>query len=118
MSNEYDIIRGVEMKVIRYHKSVLKELKDLGTAAAEELADLLALLSAGETIGLPASRPMPSVAQGVHELRVRDRSGNYRIFYFTKAEDAILVFHLFKKKTEQTPKSEIETAKKRLKEIL
>jgi phage-related protein len=106
------------MKPIRLHKAVARELKDLGTAAAEELADLLAQLAIGESIGLPASRPMPVVENGAHELRIRDRAGNYRVFYFTKFEDAILVFHIFKKKTEQTPKAEIETAKKRLKEML
>jgi len=106
------------MKPIQLHKAVAKELKDLGTAAAEELVDLLAQLAAGESLGLPASRPMPVVENGVHELRIRDRSGNYRVFYFTKFEGAILVFHLFKKKTEQTPKTEIATAKKRLKEML
>ncbi len=106
------------MKRILIHKAVAKELKDLGTAAAEELSDLLALLVAGESLGMPSSRPMPVVENGVHELRIRDRSGNFRVFYFTKFEGAILVFHLFKKKSEQTPKSEIETAKKRLKEML
>jgi phage-related protein len=106
------------MKKILLHKVVMKELKDLGAAAAEELSDLLALLAAGESLGLPASRPMPVIENGVHELRIRDRSGNYRVFYFTKFEGAILVFHLFKKKSEQTPKGEIETAKKRLKEML
>ena len=29
----------------------------------------------------PLSRPMGSVASGVEELRVRDRSGAYRVFY-------------------------------------
>jgi phage-related protein len=106
------------MKPIQLHKAVAKELKEFGTAAAEELADLLAQLAAGESIGLPASRPMPVIENGVHELRIRDRSGNYRVFYYKKFEEALLVFHLFKKKTEQTPKTEIETAKKRLKEML
>lgn len=106
------------MKPIRFHKSVARELKDLGTSAAEELADCLGQLADGDTLGLPVSRPMPSVENGVHELRIRDRTGNYRVFYFTKFAEAILVFHLFKKKTEQTPKLEIEAAKKRLKEML
>lgn len=106
------------MKRILIHKAVARGLKDLGVEAAEELADLLALLGTGQSIGLPASRPMPVIENGVHELRIRDRFGNFRIFYFTKFEGAILVFHLFKKKTEQTPKNEIEVAKKRLKEML
>ena len=67
---------------------------------------------------MPVSRPMPSVAHGVHELRIKDRSGQYRVFYFTKHTDAVLVFHMFKKKTEATPKIEISVGKKRLKEMM
>jgi phage-related protein len=106
------------MKSIRLHKSVLKEVKELGLIASDELANLLSLLANGESLGMPVSRPMPSVSMGVHELRIRDSHGYYRVFYFTKHKDAILVFHLFKKKTQQTPKTEIETAQKRLKEML
>ena len=61
---------------------------------------------------------MPVVNRGVHELRVKDGSGQYRVFYYTKKADAILVFHFFKKKTQETPSQEIETAKGRLKEML
>jgi phage-related protein len=34
---------------------------------------------------MPPSRPMPSVGPGVEELRIRDRSGIYRAFYYTKS---------------------------------
>ena len=61
---------------------------------------------------------MPSVASVVEELRVRDRSGAYRVFYFTKMETAVLIFHAFEKKTAKTPPHEIELARKRLKEML
>jgi len=67
---------------------------------------------------MPISRPMPTVRNGVHELRIKDRSGQYRVFYYTKVKDAILVFHLFKKKTQATPKKELEKAAKRLMEML
>ena len=110
--------QGVPMKPIRIHKSVAREICVLGTDAAKDIADLLALLSAGVSIGMPSSRPMPTIASGVHELRIRDQTGIYRVFYYTKLNEAIWVFHFFKKKSEQTPISEIETAKKRLKEML
>jgi phage-related protein len=35
---------------------------------------------------------MSSVAQGVEELRIKDRAGAYRVFYFTRLTDAILIF--------------------------
>ena len=83
-----------------------------------EVAELLALVALGESLGLPVSRPMPSVAHGAHELRVGSASGQYRVFYFVKLKEAILVFHCFKKKTQQTPQVEIETARRRLGDLL
>ncbi|MDQ6653012.1 MAG: type II toxin-antitoxin system RelE/ParE family toxin [Acidobacteriota bacterium] len=67
---------------------------------------------------MPLSRPMRSIGQGVEELRIRDREGAYRVFYFTRFAEAILIFHAFVKKTMKTPPSEIELARKRLKEML
>jgi phage-related protein len=75
------------------------------------------LLRIGESLEMPVSRPMPVVEPGVHELRLRDRFGQLRVFYYTKLEDAILVFHLFRKKARRTPKKEIETGRKRFREM-
>jgi phage-related protein len=61
---------------------------------------------------------MPSVASGVEELRVKDGLGAYRVFYYTKQADAVLIFHAFSKKTQKTPPHEIALAQKRLKEML
>lgn len=61
---------------------------------------------------------MPSVESGVYELRVRDGSGIYRVFYLLKCEAGILVFHAFTKKTQTTPREEIELGKRRLLEML
>lgn len=48
----------------------------------------------------------------------KDRTGAYRVFYFTRIADAVLIFHAFEKKTLKTPPAEIELARKRLKEML
>jgi len=106
------------MKPVRFHSAVAQALERLDVGTSASLADLFVLLAAGESLGMPVSRPMPSVAHGAHELRIRDRSGKLRIFYYTKHREAILVFHMFRKKTRQTPRSEIKTAQRRLKEML
>lgn len=67
---------------------------------------------------MPLSRAMSSIAPGVEELRIRDRFGAYRVFYYTKLADSVLIFHAFAKKTQQTPPKEIALAQKRLKEML
>ena len=106
------------MKEIRIHKTVTKELQAINMDLRIQIAELLNLLASGESLGMPVSRPMPSIAPSVHELRVKDSSGQYRVFYFTKEKEAILVFHFFKKKTQATPKKELEIAKKRLRSML
>ncbi len=83
-----------------------------------QLSEIFILLADGEDVGMPLSRHMPVIRHGVHELRVKDRTGQFRIFYYTKKVDAILIFHFFKKKTQETPLQEIETAKGRLEELL
>ena len=66
---------------------------------------------------MPLSRPMPSVGPGVSELRLRSEDGQFRVFYFTANEEGILVLHAFVKKTQQTSLSDIQLARKRLKEM-
>ena len=83
-------------------------------ATGEAILDL----QYGHKVGLPLSRPMPVVALGVHELRVRDVMGIYRAFYVLKTAQGVLVFHAFQKKTQKTPQREIDLGAKRLKEML
>ena len=75
-------------------------------------------LQSGRILNQPHSRSMNTVESGVNELRVRDASGAYRVFYYIKTRKSILIFHAFKKKTQKTPKKEINLAKKNLKELL
>ena len=106
------------MKVIRVHKTVKKAFKDLNEPLRYRIAELFDLLAAGESLGMPVSRPMPEIAHGAHELRIKDESGQYRVFYYTKIKDMIVVFHFFKKKSQTTPKKEMDTARQRLKDLL
>ncbi|MBI4924671.1 MAG: type II toxin-antitoxin system RelE/ParE family toxin [Bdellovibrio sp.] len=106
------------MKAVRIHKKVEKDLIELDIFTRAKITELLSLLAKGESLALPVSRPMPIIANGVHELRIKNIEGQYRVFYFVKHLDAILVFHFFKKKTQETPKTEIETGRRRLGEMI
>ncbi len=61
---------------------------------------------------------MGTVGAGVFEIRLKDASGIFRVFYIIKVEYGILVFHSFKKKTQKTPVHEIASGQKRLREFL
>ena len=94
-----------------------RELKRLPLAIREDLADALARLDEGLTLSMPLSRPMPSIGAGVHELRLKDRSGAYRVVYAVILAGTIGVLHAFKKTTRATPKANLDLARKRLKEL-
>ncbi len=76
---------------------------------------LLRRLQQGEQPSLPHSRRMPSIGLRCHELRINDHRSTWRILYRID-EDAIVILAVFKKKSAQTPKKFIETARRRLKE--
>jgi phage-related protein len=71
------------------------------------------MLQKGELLGMPKSRPMPSIGQRCHELRVRDSGHDWRILYRIDPE-AILILEIFAKRTRQTPWSVIEICQRRL----
>jgi phage-related protein len=83
-----------------------------------DLADALARLDAGLMLSMPLSRPMPSIGKGFHELRLKDRSGTYRVVYALVRRGTIYAVHAFKKATQATPLRSLDLARKRLKEVM
>ena len=79
----------------------------LSDAARVEAGFLLRRLQRGELLGLPASRPMPTIGSRCHELRVRDGEANWRVMYHL-ADDAVVVLDVFAKKTGTTPKAVLD----------
>lgn len=106
------------MKPALFHPKARDIIRGFPYEVRRELGKAIFDLQAGVNLTMPLSRAMPSVAAGVSELRMRDRSGIYRVFYYTKLRDAVLILHAFTKKTQQTPQNEILLAKERLKELL
>lgn len=79
--------------------------------------DAVNLLAAGQVLSMPLSRNLSGIALGLHELRLRDRAGQVRVFYFIKRGEAIYMLHAMRKKTQEIPKRDIEIILKRLKEV-
>src|SRR5690242_6040668 len=57
-------------------------------------------------------KPMAAVGIGVSEIRVRSE-GAFRTLYVAKFPEAVYVLHAFRKKTQQTSRSDIELARLR-----
>jgi phage-related protein len=106
------------VRPIILHPKAREAIRRFPKEARIRLGKGLFRLQMGEQIGMPNSRPMPGVAAGVSELRVKGADGSYRAFYYVASSQGVLVFHAFVKKTQRTPPLEIELARKRLQELL
>jgi len=62
-------------------------------------------------------KPLAAVGKGVEEIRITDESGAYRVIYVARRVDAVYVLHAFQKKSQATPKKDIETARKRFAQL-
>jgi phage-related protein len=63
-------------------------------------------------------KPMPSIGKGAEEIRLWDDTGTYRVIYTARLADAVYVLHAFEKKSQATPKRDLELAKKRYAELM
>lgn len=59
---------------------------------------------------MPQSRPMTAIGSRCHELRVRDTDRTWRIIYRLD-DDAVVIVHVFSKKTQRTPRTVIDKCK-------
>ena len=67
----------------------------------------VAQLQEGDSLGMPHSRPMPSIGPRCHEIRVRDENRIWRVVYRLDP-DAILIAGVFSKTTRATSKHDID----------
>ena len=68
----------------------------------------------GPNLGEPHTKAM---GDGLFELRLKGAEGIARVFYCTLIGKRIVMLHSFVKKTDRTPKRELEVAHSRLEEI-
>ena len=63
-------------------------------------------------------KSLPIVGANVREIRIRESSGAFRVIYQATLPEAVLVLNAFQKKTQKTPRHEIDIARVRLSEYL
>ena len=115
--NVPDLGHCVPAKPVVFHHRALVDLREMSVEIRRDFGRLIRHLQHGRSLCMPHSRPMPIVALGVDELRVKDESGQYRAFVVRKTPRGILVLHVFAKKTRETPRGAIELARQRLREM-
>jgi len=62
-------------------------------------------------------KPMPSVGQGVSEIRIR-AGGAFRVFYVARFEEGIYVLHAFEKQSRRTARLDVEIGARRYREVI
>ena len=103
------------MKTLYFVGTALDDLKEFPHDARKEAGYELHRVQNG--LEPRDWKPMRTVGPGVREIRIRDSSGIYRVFYVANIGNAVYVLHAFNKKTEATAKADVDLGKKRLKEL-
>ena len=105
----------MDFEITYYSESVQEQIFDLpDTLAARYIVLTRRMLAIGPNLGEPHTKAMGS---GLFELRLKGAEGIARVFYCTLIGKRIVMLHSFVKKTDRTPKRELEVAQSRLKEI-
>jgi len=102
-------------KIIYFSEAVensILALPDGLLARYLRLTDMM--ITHGSNLGLPHTK---SLSKGLFELRLKSKEGIGRVFYCTKVGKDIIILHSFVKKSQKTPKNEMDIALKRMKEV-
>ncbi|MDE6206259.1 MAG: type II toxin-antitoxin system RelE/ParE family toxin [Muribaculaceae bacterium] len=92
-----------------YYRDFMSRLSD-----KEQLKIRRALLLFSDTERIPAHF-IKYIEDGIYEFRVTYGNNEFRIFFIYDGDTLVILFNAFRKKTQKTPRSEIQKAK-RLKE--
>jgi phage-related protein len=105
----------MDFEIRYYSESVQVQILELpDTLAARYIVLTRRMMAIGPNLGEPHTKAMGG---GLFELRLKGAEGIARVFYCTLIGKRIVMLHSFVKKSQRTPKQELEVAQSRLKEI-
>ncbi len=85
-------------------------------ARAKVLREIDLLKEYGFALGMPSIKKISGTSD-LWELRVKQSSNNYRVFYFQSFDETFVLLHAFHKKSQKAPRREIDTAIRRMKKF-
>lgn len=109
------MMRAVSYSIHYYSEAVQAVILDLPATLQARyigLTDRMRMVDAN--LGEPHTKAM---GDGLFELRLMGAEGIARVMYCTLSGRRIVILHGFIKKTQKTPRAELETAIRRMKEI-
>jgi phage-related protein len=102
------------MKPLVWFGSTLDDVRRFSTKARQLVGYQLYKVQTGLE---PSDwKPMAGVGPGVREIRVHAEK-EHRVIYIARFEEAVYVLHAFIKKTARTPKSDLDLAARRFREV-
>ena len=103
------------LRPIHWLGSSLDDIRAMPEDARRDIGVELTLVQGGD---LPTDwKPIRGVGAGVMEIRVH-RPGEFRVIYVAKFAEAVYVLHAFGKKSQKTPKADLDLAKRRYAQML
>ena len=98
----------MDFEITYYSTKVQEQIIELpDTLAARYIVLTRRMLAIGPNLGEPHTKPMGS---GLFELRLKGAEGIARVFFCMLIGKRIVMLHSFIKKTDRTPKRELEIA--------
>ena len=105
---------GIDLKPIRWLGTTRDDIREHRPAIRYEFGQQLLRVQMGL---MPNNyKPTSAVGPGTYEIRVQDADGIARLIYVANFHDTICVLHVFTKKSQRTPKTDIDLARKRHRE--
>ena len=101
-------------EIIYYSEKVQQWVDDLPVRLRAYYARITErMIKYGPYLGMPYVR---ALGNGLYEIRAISKEGIARFFFCTKSKQ-IIILHGFIKKSQKTPKREVDLARRRLKEV-
>jgi len=102
--------------VITYYSEVVQDgiLALPDGLAARYVVLTRRMIAVGPNLGEPHTKPF---GDGLFELRLKATEGIARVFYCALVGRRIVMLHGFVKKSQRTPRRELEIARERVKEV-
>ena len=105
----------MDWEILYYNENVQELINDLPVGIRAYYARITErMVIFGPNLGMPFTR---SMGKGLFEIRVKGKEGIGRAFFCTIADQRIIILHAFIKKSQKTPKKELEIARKRMRDV-
>ncbi len=105
----------MQWRVTFYSENVERETLSFPVGILAHLLHIFEMIEKwGPALGKPYAAPL---GEGLFEIRAKGKEGIGRSLFCTVKGREVVILHSFIKKTQKTPKKNLDLAKKRMKEI-